>query len=98
MRTPGWSATAFITRSSTGAETRQCRAARVAVASRRLSRRPQRQLLVGLLGGGNSAAAWAALTVAVAAQVGWATVATVRAGASGPLVLVTAVVNLVLAC
>jgi hypothetical protein len=52
--------------------------------------------LVGLLGGGNSAAAWTALTVAVASQVGWATVATVRAGASGPLVLVTVVVNLLL--
>ena len=53
-------------------------------------------ILVGLLGASNAVAAWAALVVAVAAQVGWATIATVRAGASGPLVLVTALVNLVL--
>jgi hypothetical protein len=53
-------------------------------------------LLVGLLGGSDAAAAWMALAVAIAGQVGWATVATLRAGASGPLVLVTALVNLVL--
>jgi hypothetical protein len=53
-------------------------------------------LLVGLLGGSDAATAWAALAVAIAGQVGWATVATLRAGASGPLVLVTALVNLVL--
>jgi hypothetical protein len=53
-------------------------------------------VLVGLLGGSDAAAAWTALVVAITGQVGWATVATLRAGASGPLVTVTAVVNLVL--
>jgi hypothetical protein len=53
-------------------------------------------LLMGLLGGSDAAAGWAALTVAIAAQVGWATVATRRAGAKGPLVFLTAVVNLIL--
>jgi hypothetical protein len=53
-------------------------------------------LLVGLMGGSDAAAGWIALAVAIAGQVGWATVATLRAGARGPLVLLTAVVNLVL--
>lgn len=53
-------------------------------------------LLFGLLGASNAAAGWAALVVALAGQVGWATVTTFRAGASRRLVLVTAVVNLVL--
>jgi len=53
-------------------------------------------LLFGLLGASNLAAGWAALAVAVVGQVGWATFTTVRAGASGPLVLVTVLVNLVL--
>jgi hypothetical protein len=53
-------------------------------------------LLFGLLGTSNAAAAWAALTAAIVGQVGWATFTTIRAGASGPLVLVTALVNLVL--
>jgi hypothetical protein len=53
-------------------------------------------VLVGLLGGSDAAAGWTALTVAIAGQVGWAAVATLRAGASGPLVLVTALVNLLL--
>jgi hypothetical protein len=51
-------------------------------------------LLVGLLGGSDSAAAWTALAVAIAGQVGWATVATLRAGAAVALVVVTALVNL----
>jgi hypothetical protein len=51
-------------------------------------------LVVGLLGASNIAAAWAALAVALVGQVGWATFATRRAGASRPLVLVTALVNL----
>jgi hypothetical protein len=53
-------------------------------------------LLVGLLGGSDAAAAWTALTVALVAQVGWATFATRRGGASAPLVLATTAVNLVL--
>jgi hypothetical protein len=53
-------------------------------------------LLVGLLGGSDAAAGWVALLVAIAAQVSWATVATRRSGASGPLVLLSGVVNLVL--
>lgn len=53
-------------------------------------------VLFGLLGASNAAATWAALIAAIAAQVGWATLASVRSGASGPLVLVTAVVNLAL--
>ena len=53
-------------------------------------------LLFGLLGADNAAAGWAALGVAIAGQVGWATLTTVRAGASRPLVLLTALVNLVL--
>lgn len=53
-------------------------------------------LLFGLLGASNTAAGWAALTVAIAAQVGWATFTTQRSGAGGPIVLVTALANLVL--
>jgi hypothetical protein len=53
-------------------------------------------LLVGLLGASDTAAGWAALAVAIAGQVRWATVTTFRAGASRPLVLLTALVNLVL--
>jgi hypothetical protein len=53
-------------------------------------------VVFGLLGASDAAAAWAALTVAIAGQVGWATVATVRAGASRRLVVLSAVVNLVL--
>ena len=53
-------------------------------------------VLVGLLGASDTAAAWTALTVALVAQVGWATFATRRSGASAPLVLATTVVNLVL--
>jgi hypothetical protein len=53
-------------------------------------------LLVGLLGAGQAAAAWAALIVATAGQVGWATVGTIRAGAPGRLVVLSALVNLVL--
>jgi hypothetical protein len=50
----------------------------------------------GLAGASDMTAAWAALVVAIAAQVGWATAATVRAGAKPPLVAVTVLVNLVL--
>ena len=53
-------------------------------------------LVVGLLGASNAAAAWAALLTAIAGQVGWATIATIRAGASRRLVLLSAVGNLVL--
>jgi hypothetical protein len=53
-------------------------------------------LIVGLLGGSDAAAGWAALTVAITAQVGWATVATLRAGASRLLVTLTALVNAIL--
>lgn len=53
-------------------------------------------VLFGLLGASNAAATWAALTAAIAAQIGWATVAAVRAGGSGPLIFVTALVNLAL--
>jgi hypothetical protein len=51
-------------------------------------------VLFGLLGASNDAAAWAALIVATAGQVGWATIASVRSGANGALILVTALVNL----
>jgi hypothetical protein len=51
-------------------------------------------LLTGLLGGSNGTAAWAALIVAIAAQVGWATLASVRSGANRPLILVTILVNM----
>jgi len=53
-------------------------------------------LLVGMLGASNAAAGWAALTVAIVEQVGWATFTTLRTEASRLLVLVTALVNLVL--
>jgi hypothetical protein len=53
-------------------------------------------LIVGLLGGSNMTAAWAALIVALTGQVGWATIATIRAGVRAPLVALTIVVNLVL--
>ena len=52
--------------------------------------------LCWLLGASNTAAAWAALIVAIAGQVGWATIATIRAGASRRLVVLSAVGNLVL--
>jgi hypothetical protein len=51
-------------------------------------------VLFGLFGASNAAATWAALIAAIGAQVGWATVASVRAGANGPLVFVTVLVNL----
>jgi len=53
-------------------------------------------LLFGLLGASNLAAGWAALTVAIIEQVGWAAFTTARTGASRPLVLVTALIYLVL--
>jgi hypothetical protein len=53
-------------------------------------------LIFGLLGASNTAAAWAALVVAVAGQVGWATITTIRAGAGTRLVVLSAVVNLLL--
>jgi hypothetical protein len=53
-------------------------------------------LIVGLLGGSDMAAAWTALIVAITGQVGWATIATIRAGARTSLVVLTIVVNLVL--
>ncbi|WP_433727675.1 hypothetical protein ACQP2Y_13010 [Actinoplanes sp. CA-051413] len=53
-------------------------------------------LLFGLLGASNAAAAWAALIVAIAGQVGWATITTIRTGAGAPLVVLSAVVNLLL--
>ncbi|MDX3231714.1 hypothetical protein [Streptomyces sp. ME19-01-6] len=49
-----------------------------------------------LLGLGVPGAAWLALAVALAGQVGWASVAAVRAGASGRLTLVAGAVNLLL--
>jgi hypothetical protein len=51
-------------------------------------------VFAGLLGASNGAAAWCALIVAIAAQVGWATLASVRSGASGPLILGTILVNM----
>jgi hypothetical protein len=53
-------------------------------------------VIVGLLGASNAAASWSALIVAIAAQIGWATAASFRAGASGRLVIMSALVNLVL--
>jgi len=53
-------------------------------------------VLFGVLGAGNAAATWAALITAIAAQIGWATLASVRAGANGRLVAATALVNLAL--
>ncbi|WP_127503904.1 hypothetical protein [Actinoplanes solisilvae] len=53
-------------------------------------------VVLGLLGASDTAAAWAALIVAIVAQVGWATVTTVRAGATTRLVALTVLVNLVL--
>jgi len=53
-------------------------------------------LLFGLLGASDTAAAWAALTVAIIEQVGWATFMTLRAGVSRPQVLVSSLVYLVL--
>jgi hypothetical protein len=53
-------------------------------------------LLFGLLGASNRAAAWAALLAAIVGQVGWATTTTIRAGASTPLVVMSAAVNLLL--
>ncbi|MGP3927597.1 hypothetical protein [Streptomyces sp. 8N616] len=49
-----------------------------------------------LLGLGVQATVWLALAVALAGQVGWATVAAVRAGASRRLILVAGAVNLLL--
>jgi hypothetical protein len=51
-------------------------------------------LLTGLLGASNETAAWAALIVALAAQVGWATLASIRSGANGRLIFVTILVNI----
>lgn len=53
-------------------------------------------LIFGLLGAGNVASGWAALIVAIVEQVRWATFVALRMGASRPLVLVTALVNLML--
>ena len=53
-------------------------------------------VVFGLLGAGNAAATWPALITAIGAQIGWATLAAVRAGANGRLVAVTALVNLAL--
>jgi|1186.fasta_scaffold113607_2 hypothetical protein len=53
-------------------------------------------LLLGLFGTSNTAAAWAALIVAIAGQVGWATVTTFRAGASSAVVLLSALINMAL--
>jgi hypothetical protein len=53
-------------------------------------------LLFGLFGAGDPAAGWAALVVAIVEQVGWATFATVRSGASRSLVVATALGNLAL--
>ncbi|GID95662.1 hypothetical protein ACFQFC_06560 [Amorphoplanes digitatis] len=53
-------------------------------------------VVVGVLGGGDRAAGWAALLVAIAGQVGWGMVAARQAGASRSLILLTAVVNLAL--
>ncbi len=53
-------------------------------------------LLLGLLGVGQVAVAWTALIVAIAGQVGWATVAAIRSGAPRRLVVLSALVNLVL--
>ena len=53
-------------------------------------------VVFGLLGAGNAAAGWAALTVAIVEQVGWATFVTLRIGASRRVVVVTALVNVVL--
>jgi hypothetical protein len=50
--------------------------------------------VVALIGGSDQAAAWTALSVAVAGQVGWAAVAAARVGASRGEVLVSAAVNL----
>lgn len=49
-----------------------------------------------LLGLGVQGTAWLALCVALVGQVGWATAAAVRAGASRRLILVTGAVNLLL--
>ncbi|MGP8304158.1 hypothetical protein ACTPOK_40895 [Streptomyces inhibens] len=49
-----------------------------------------------LFGLGVQGTAWLALTVALAGQVGWATLAAVRAGASRRLILVAGAVNLLL--
>ncbi|MET7934209.1 hypothetical protein [Streptomyces sp. NPDC005322] len=49
-----------------------------------------------LFGLGLQGTAWLALTVALAGQVGWATLAAVRAGASRRLILVAGAVNLLL--
>lgn len=53
-------------------------------------------VVVGLFGASNMAAGWTALLVAIGGQIGWATVAAHRAGASRALMLLTAVVNLAL--
>ncbi|EDY47255.1 hypothetical protein [Streptomyces clavuligerus] len=49
-----------------------------------------------LLGLGPEGTLWLALCVAIAGQVGWATVAALRAGATGRLVLVAGAANLLL--
>ncbi|MEU4220288.1 hypothetical protein [Actinoplanes sp. NPDC026623] len=53
-------------------------------------------IVLGLLGASNKAAGWTALLVAIAGQIGWATVAARQAGASRSLMFLTAVVNLLL--
>ncbi|MEU7906523.1 hypothetical protein [Actinoplanes sp. NPDC049118] len=53
-------------------------------------------VVVGLLGGGDKAAGWSALLVAIGGQIGWATVAARQAGASRSLMFLTALVNLAL--
>jgi hypothetical protein len=52
-------------------------------------------LICGLFGI-EEAAAWAALVVAIVGQIGWATFAAYRAGATRPVILVSAGVNLLL--
>jgi hypothetical protein len=52
--------------------------------------------IAALLGMSNSGAAWLALMVAVGAQLGWALYVAVRAGATGPRLVATGVINLFL--
>ncbi|MQT01061.1 hypothetical protein FF041_12755, partial [Streptomyces jumonjinensis] len=49
-----------------------------------------------LLGLGPQGTLWLALCVAIAGQIGWATLAALRAGAAGRLVLVAGAANLLL--
>ncbi|MFI0405551.1 hypothetical protein [Actinomadura sp. 3N508] len=50
----------------------------------------------GLIGLSNATASWAALLVALGGQVGWAVVADARSHATGRLIVMSAVVNLLL--